>query len=47
LPSAPHTVLSIDYFDLYGRKIPKPKQGFYIERKLTNKGIISTKYFKK
>ena len=40
-----HTVLSVDYFDLYGRMIPKPNKGFYIERKITDKGIISKKYF--
>ena len=43
--SAPVTTLQTDYFDLYGRKIPKPNKGFYIERKITDKGIISKKYF--
>lgn len=40
-----YTVISIDYYDIMGRKISKPEKGFYIERKTTNKGIISTKYF--
>ena len=39
------TVLQTDYFDMHGRKIPKPTKGFYIERKVTDKGIISTKHF--
>lgn len=39
------TVLSVEYYDIFGRKIPKPQQGLYIERKITNKGIISKKYF--
>lgn len=39
-------IIDVDYFDLMGRKIPKPEQGFYIERKTTDKGIIATKYFK-
>lgn len=43
--SGHHTVLSVDYFDLYGRKIPKPTQGFYIEIKSTDKGVMSKKYF--
>jgi hypothetical protein len=45
LPSEPYTVLSVRYFDLMGREIPKPTKGFYIERKVTDKGIISTKHF--
>ena len=45
IPSEPAKVFSIDYYDIMGRKIEKPQQGFYIERKTTNKGIISKKYF--
>jgi hypothetical protein len=45
LPLPPFTVLSISYYDLMGRETPKPKKGFYIERKITNKGIISTKHY--
>ena len=41
----PHTVLQTDYYDMIGRSIEKPTQGFYIERKTTEKGIISKKYF--
>lgn len=36
---------SINYYDLMGRKIQKPRKGFYIERKTTDKGTISKKYF--
>lgn len=43
--SEPHTVLSVNYFDIMGREISKPKKGFYIERKVTDKGVISTKHF--
>ena len=45
IPARPYTVLSINYYDLMGREIQKPKQGFYIERKTTDKGVISKKYF--
>lgn len=45
LSSDPQTVLSVGFYDLMGRKISKPVQGFYIERKTTDKGVISTKYF--
>ena len=38
-------VLSTTYFNLLGQQIDKPTKGFYIERKVTNKGIISTKHF--
>lgn len=38
-------VLSIDYFDIMGKKISKPKTGFYIKCKTTNNGIISTKHY--
>jgi len=40
-------VIYVDYFDIMGRKIPKPEKGFYIEKKTTDKGIIATKYFKR
>ncbi len=40
----PTTILSVNYFNLLGQQIPKPTRGFYIERKSTDKGIISTKY---
>lgn len=39
------TLISKDYFDMMGRKIPKPNKGFYIERLTTDKGVISKKYF--
>lgn len=45
IPEELATVLSIDYFDMLGRKIPKPKKGFYIERKTTDRGTISTKHY--
>ncbi len=35
----------IEYYDLLGRKISKPEQGFYIERKLTKKGVTSKKIY--
>ncbi len=38
-------VLSVDYFDIMGRSIPKPDRGFFIERKTTVKGVVSNKYF--
>jgi hypothetical protein len=40
-----HTVIQTDYYDIMGRKIKKPTKGFYIERKTTDKGVISKKYF--
>lgn len=43
--STPYTIISVDYFDLLGKKILKPKKGMFIERKITNKGIFSTKYY--
>lgn len=43
--SVPHKVISVEYFDLLGRQISKPVKGFYIERKHTDKGIISTKHY--
>ncbi|MFK5855717.1 MAG: hypothetical protein QM503_06265 [Bacteroidota bacterium] len=42
--TVPVKVLSVDYYDILGRKIPKPNYGFYIERKLTDKGVITKKY---
>jgi hypothetical protein len=45
IPSETATILQVDYYDLMGREIPKPTKGFYIERKVTDKGIISTKHF--
>jgi hypothetical protein len=45
LPVEPYTVLSVNYFDIMGREINKPGKGLYIERKVTNKGIISTKHY--
>jgi hypothetical protein len=38
--------ISTEYYDLLGRRISKPDQGFYIERKITDMGMISTKIFK-
>ncbi len=41
-----YKILSITYYDLLGREILEPKRGFFIERKVTDKGIISKKYFR-
>ena len=41
----PYEVLSISYYNLLGQEIEKPKKGFFIERKITNKGIDSKKYY--
>ena len=38
-------ILSVEYYDFYGRKINKPKHGYYIEVQVTNKGIVSRKFF--
>lgn len=43
--SDPGEVLSINFYDITGRKIEKPKRGFYIERKQTNRGVVTTKHF--
>jgi hypothetical protein len=45
LSSEPYTVLQVNYYDLMGREIIKPSKGFYIERKSTDKGTISTKHY--
>lgn len=45
IPSEPYTVLRVDYYDMMGRGIKKPTKGFYIERKTTDKGVISKKCF--
>ena len=37
-------VLSIKYYNILGQEIEKPRQGFYIERKHTTKGMFSKKY---
>ena len=42
----PLKIISTTYYDILGRKIPKPKSGLYIERNLTNKGVLSRKIFK-
>lgn len=47
VPLKPNTVISINYFDMMGRQIDKPIKGFYIERKVTDTGIVSTKHFVK
>ena len=39
------SILSVQYFDLMGRSIPKPDKGFFIERKATDKGVVATKHF--
>jgi hypothetical protein len=45
-PEVEETVVhSVEYLDMLGRKIQKPQHGFYIERKTTNQGVISKKYF--
>lgn len=41
----PTKILSTSYFNIFGQQIQKPKKGFYIERSLTNKGVVSKKYF--
>jgi hypothetical protein len=38
-------VHSVAYFNLLGQEIEKPKEGFYIERKITDKGPVSTKFY--
>lgn len=38
-------VLSVHYYNLMGQEIEKPRKGFYIERKITDKRIISTKHY--
>jgi hypothetical protein len=38
-------VFSVDYYDIMGRKIDKPKSGFYIKKQTTNDGIKSSKYY--
>lgn len=45
LPAEKEKSISISYFNLMGQEIEKPKQGFYIERKLTSIGYVSNKYF--
>lgn len=38
-------VLDLKYYNLLGQEIPKPIKGFYIEKKITTKGVLSKKYF--
>lgn len=38
-------ILSVKYYNLLGQEIGKPIKGFYIERLLTEKGIISKKFY--
>lgn len=45
LPVEPARLISVSFFNILGQEIDKPRRGFYIERKITNKGIISTKYY--
>ena len=45
VPSRPHEIMSVDYYDITGRKIPKPTNGFYIMSETTDKGIINTKHY--
>ena len=45
IPPEPIRILSVDYYDIMGRKIPKPTRGFYIRRETTDNGIISTKHY--
>lgn len=45
LASDPTEIFSIDYYDVMGRKIQKPKRGFYVEIKITEKGVIRNKYY--
>lgn len=40
-----YEVLDIMYYNISGQKINKPDKGFYIERKHTDKGMFSKKYF--
>lgn len=42
----PIKVISTSYYNLLGQEITKPIEGYYIEIKLTNRGVISTKHFK-
>jgi len=41
----PLTVLSTDYYNLLGQQIEKPAKGFYIESKITDRGIFSKKIY--
>lgn len=45
VPDNDYKIYSVDYFDLMGRRIPKPVKGFYIERQTTDKGIVSKKFY--
>ena len=40
-----YEILDIKYYNFLGQEIEKPQKSFYIERKLTDKGIISKKHF--
>lgn len=41
----PLEILSISYYNIKGQEIHKPMNGLYIERKLTNRGVITKKFF--
>ncbi len=38
-------ILMTSYYNLQGQKINKPQKGFYIEKKLTNKGVFIRKIY--
>lgn len=38
-------VLSVNYYNLLGQEIQKPEHGFYIEIKITSKGISGKQFF--
>ena len=45
IPEENTQFISVEYFDIMGRKIHKPDKGFYIEHKITDKGSITTKHY--
>lgn len=46
IPAAsPSEVLSVEYYDLLGRRIEKPQKGIYLERTVTTQGIATRKIF--
>lgn len=41
----PGNVLELRYYNILGQSITKPKQGFYIEQKITSTGTTTKKYY--
>lgn len=42
----PAKIISVEYFNMLGQKIKKPRIGFYIERTYTSKGVTNKKFYK-